>query len=115
VGASVPKPGVTKAEREWLENMARTEEIAEFRPGLYRHYKGGLYTALALVTHHEKRMPMVLYVSHTYGGANVRPLIGWIGDPDGWNDFVTSEDGHNVRRFTLVGELPSDTPIAVRA
>lgn len=114
MGASAPKPEVTEQEREWVKHMARVEEIAAFRPGLYRHYKGGLYTALGLVTHHEKRAPMVLYVSHTYGGANVRPLIGWLGDADGWNDFVTPEDGHAVRRFTFVGELPSDTPIVER-
>ncbi len=90
----------------------------EFKPGLYRHYKGGLYTAICLVTHHETRKPMVLYVSHTYGGTNVRPLYGWEGDADGWADVVhvPSVDGGtwNRPRFEYVGPLPSDTPVGDR-
>lgn len=78
--------------------------MSEFRPGLYRHYKqGNLYTALCLVTHHETRLPMVLYVSHVYGGFNVRPLYGWeaedqsacgasqCDDRDGWLDDVVAK------------------------
>jgi len=93
----------------------------EFTTGLYRHYKGGLYTAIALVTHHETRKPMVLYVSHTYGGMNVRPLYGWRGDPDGWADLIDPSlldpdqpRGHTMPRFTYVGPLPSDTPVTKR-
>ena len=94
----------------------------EFKPGLYRHHKGGLYTALMLVTHHETREPMVFYVSHTYGGPNVRPLQGWAvageggrcEDPDGWDDLVISDDGREQRRFEYIGPLPSDTPITAR-
>lgn len=93
----------------------------QFKPGLYRHYKGGLYTAIALVTHHQTRKPMVLYVSHTYGGMNVRPLHGWEGDPDGWVDEVdiSTLDPDLPRhpcvlRFTYIGPLPSDTPVTKR-
>ncbi len=89
----------------------------EFTTGLYRHYMGGLYTAIALVTHHETRKPMVLYVSHTYGGMNVRPLFGWDGDPDGWADRVdvsTTNEPHEVLRFQFIGPLPSDTPVTKR-
>lgn len=82
--------------------------------GLYEHHKGGRYTALALVTHHETRMPMVHYISHTYGGANVRPVVGWEGDPDGWLDVMTGTDGETIQRFRHIGPLPSDTPIAER-
>jgi hypothetical protein len=93
-----------------------------FRPGLYRHTKtGGFYTAICLVTHHEGRHPMVLYVSHKNGGLNIRPLRGVPGDPDGFLDVVTI--AHNLpgvivradhQRFTFVGDLPSDTPIEDR-
>ena len=91
----------------------------QFSTGLYRHYKGGLYTAIALVTHHETRKPMVLYVSHTYGGMNVRPLHGWEGDPDGWADIIEGSPLDPERfpgrpRFEYVGPLPSDTPVADR-
>jgi hypothetical protein len=92
---------------------AMGDAIEYFKPGLYRHYKGGMYTALAIVTHHDRHMPMVLYVSHTYGGHKVRPLVGWEGDPDGWNDWVDF-DGKRVSRFVFVGVLPSNVPVAER-
>lgn len=85
--------------------------MPDFRPGLYRHYKGGLYSALFLVTHHETREPMVVYTSHTYGGLNVRPLTGWQGDWDGWSDWLPE---HHQHRFEFVGDLPSDVPISER-
>lgn len=73
----------------------------EFRPGVYRHYKGGLYTALFLVTHHETREPMVVYVSHEKGHMNCRPLNGWSSDSDAWNDAVEHE-GKWVPRFERI-------------
>lgn len=85
----------------------------DFKPGLYRHYKGGLYTAICIVTHHETRDPMVLYVSHTYGGLNVRPLHGMPGDEDAWSDKV-EVDGVSTPRFEFVGDLPSDVTIGER-
>lgn len=85
----------------------------EFRPGLYQHYKGGLYAAYFLVTHHGTRQPMVFYVCLSRGGTNVRPLNGWEGDSDGWNDLVNGPGG-KVPRFRYIGELPSDTPAAER-
>jgi hypothetical protein len=109
-----------KREREdYMNEVERA--AANFKPGLYRHYKGGLYTALFLVTHHETRLPMVLYISHTYGGANVRPLIGWQDDQDGWLDIITipnegAAGGESkCHRFALVGSLPSNKTIENRA
>ena len=88
--------------------------VAAFKPGLWRHYKGGLYSALMLVTHHETRAPWVLYVSHTYGGTNIRPLWGGApGEPDGWFTHLTI-DGARIARFTFVGYLPSDTKMTER-
>lgn len=46
----------------------------DFKPGVYEHYKGGLYTALMLVTHHETKHLYVVYVSHTTGETWLRPL-----------------------------------------
>ena len=80
-----------------------------FRPGIYRHYKGGMYTALMLVKHHESRALYVLYISNTYGGPNVRPLAPVPGDPDGWLDLVEHE-GKTIRRFAFLGD-PSDKAI----
>jgi hypothetical protein len=80
---------------------------------LYEHYKGGRYSVLGLVTHHDTRMPMVKYVSHTYGGENVRPVVGWPGDSDGWCDMVSTAGG-KVPRFRYLGPLPSDIPLKER-
>jgi hypothetical protein len=69
-----------------------------FVPGVYRHYKGGLYTAIMLVKHHESRCAMVLYTSHTFGTTNVRPLCGYLGDEDAWNDWVDSSTGKAITK-----------------
>ncbi len=86
----------------------------QFRTGVHRHYKGGLYTALMLVTHHETRQPIVIYVSHTTGTVTARPLRPMhevvvsgqsrFVDCDAWDDWVM-HDGNSVRRFTYVGEI----------
>jgi len=89
--------------------------IAVFKPGLYQHYKGGLYSALFLLTHHHTRKPMVVYTSLAYGGVNARPLVGWPGDEDGWFDWKKDPvSGIAITRFTYIGDLPSDTPAAER-
>ena len=48
--------------------------LIETRPGLYRHYKGGLYRVLGTVRHSETLEPMTLYQA-LYGqqGLWVRP------------------------------------------
>ncbi len=77
--------------------------VANFQPGEYRHYKGGTYTALTLVRHHDVGMPYVLYVSHDHPGkANIRPLIGTFGDEDGWSDVVGDGDAGTWLRFSFV-------------
>lgn len=94
-----------------------TIEDKDFKLGLYRHYKGGYYTALGLVKHHEGS-PMVLYVCCKTGEQFVRPLRGWgkdyisthRSDPDGWLDLVEIDDKpfgtkistRRVPRFTFV-------------
>lgn len=80
-----------------------TDEKPTIRPGLYRHYKGPLYTALGIVEHHETHLPYVLYVSHTTGKVKIRPLKPVPGDLDGWDDWVEFE-GKRVKRFTYIGE-----------
>lgn len=83
-----------------------------FLTGVYRHYRGGLFTAIGLATHHETRAPMVIYVEHATGEVNVRPLRPvrftregnhqLLVDPDAWIDFVEHE-GSRVARFAYVG------------
>lgn len=93
-------------------------DTGSFKFGTYRHYRGDLYTAIGLVTHHHTREPMVLYVSHERGCVNCRPLHGWMRtardvtdadarDPKGFCDCVTLDDGRAVPRFELVQERQS--------
>lgn len=60
----------------------------DFKPGLYRHYKGGLYRAIALVAHHETQKLMVLYVplEHPESQLQVRELDDNSGGS--WNDWI---------------------------
>lgn len=62
---------------------------AGFRPGLYRHYKGGLYVATGLAVSHESfesDSPDVVYHSVTYGRLTYRPLAK--PGEDSWSDQV---------------------------
>ena len=85
-------------------------DVRSFRPGVYEHYKGGTYTALRLIPHHDQRfeMAMVEYVSHTYGNIAYRewaqsPL--WGRPVDAWTDLVTYPDGSKGPRFRWMRAL----------
>lgn len=95
-------------------------DISNFKLGIYEHYKGGRYTALMIVQHHDTRKPMVVYVSHERGSINCRPLRGWDGgeyagrlhDPDGWLDAVDVPNGDGtdtarLPRFKYIGPATS--------
>ena len=62
------------------------------RPGIYRHYKGGMYEVIDVARHSETREPMVVYRA-LYGefGLWVRPLAMFI-------EHVQHE-GRSVERF----------------
>jgi hypothetical protein len=68
----------------------------------WRHYKGGLYTVLDIVEHHDTRREYVVYLSHEKGSHNLRPLHGFVGDPDGWMTPARVDVLHDVARFVLV-------------
>jgi hypothetical protein len=57
--------------------------MSEFKPGLYRHYKGMLYRALFLASHHETNHAYVVYVPLDYPNTGVR--VREIGD---WNATI---------------------------
>ncbi|AFV76843.1 Protein of unknown function (DUF1653) [Thermus oshimai JL-2] len=69
------------------------------RPGVYRHYKGGLYRVLFLARHSETEEEMVVYQA-LYGekGYWVRPLALFLAPV--W------VEGRAVPRFQWVGEGP---------
>ena len=69
-------------------------------PGLYRHYKGAVYSVLGTVLHTETSKPMVLYRAlDKRGEAFVRPTAMFLG--------VVERDGRPVTRFRRVGQSPA--------
>ncbi len=69
---------------------------SKIKPGIYKHYKGGLYKVLFIARHSETLEEMVVY-EHVEKSADkywVRPL----------SMFKESVlvDGKKVRRFTLI-------------
>lgn len=68
-----------------------------FRPGIYRHYKGGLYQALQVARHSEDpAQEFVVYTSLEQGGTWVRPLAMFL-------EEVTVGE-YRGPRFAWVGE-----------
>ena len=67
----------------------------EFRPGIYRHFKGKEYRLLMLARHSETEELMVVY----------QPLYGergiWVRPAAMWNETV-ERDGVKQKRFTWV-------------
>lgn len=78
--------------------------VPEFRPGLYKHYKGALYEALHLARLSEDReKEVVVYYSVEKKQVWVRPYA----EPgqDSWTDIVEWPDGEKRQRFTLAAEV----------
>ena len=49
----------------------------EFKPGKYRHYKGGRYEVIGMARHSETEEQLVVYRSCSEGGLWVRPAVMW--------------------------------------
>lgn len=62
-------------------------------PGLYRHYKGGLYTVLCTARHSETEEWLVVYRAEEPGTLWVRPLAMWA--------ETIHRDGVPMPRFAL--------------
>ncbi len=75
------------------------EEQKILRPGLWEHYKGGLYRVLFIATLSEDhKTRMVIYVSLTNGAVWIRPAREW-------RQVVTLEEGRPgflQPRFTYI-------------
>ena len=66
-----------------------------YRPGQYRHFKGGEYELLFVATHSETLEPMVVYRAlYDEGGCWVRPRSMWC--------ELVEHNGQRVRRFTRI-------------
>lgn len=73
--------------------------------GVYRHYKGGLYTVLfsaVSANNADDRDDMVVYISHTTGQAYTRKSREFFGKSGGVNrfEFVASTIGPPIKITT---------------
>jgi hypothetical protein len=73
--------------------------IKDFKPGIYKHFKGNLYLAIMLATDCEDiEKKMVVYVSlyeNQKSQVWIRPVEDFMGEKK-------LEDGTNVKRFTFI-------------
>jgi len=67
--------------------------MSELKPGLYRHFKGGLYRVLGEAKHSETDDVLVIY-REEHGDKRfwVRPVSNFL-------EWVSAEDGTPIRRF----------------
>ena len=73
------------------------------KPGLYRHFKGGLYEVLGVARHSETGERLVVYRAlYGEGGLWVRPEAMFQG--------TVARDGAEVPRFSFEGPPPGKTP-----
>jgi len=80
------------------ETPPLSKEAQDFKPGLYRHYKGGLYQAFFVARNSEARQEeFVVYQSQEKGYVWVRPLGMFLEN--------VQVDGKTIPRFTFVKSL----------
>lgn len=72
----------------------------DFRPGVYRHYKGNHYLALGLAREDETDAVVVVY-TRLYPRAGLPMSTRRLSV---WNQRVMLADGSSVPRFAYVGE-----------
>ena len=66
------------------------------KPGVYRHFKGGIYRVLYIARHSEGLEDMVVYQSCKDGSYWVRPVSMW--------NETFERDGEVKPRFQYIGE-----------
>lgn len=69
--------------------------MTEIRPGIYRHFKGGMYEVIGVARHSETREDMVVYRA-LYGERGL-----WVRPAAMWNEIV-EHDGVIQPRFAYV-------------
>ena len=69
----------------------------EFKPGKYRHFKGGEYELLGIASHSETLEPMVVYRA-LYGNQDL-----WVRPAAMWEELV-EKDGYCGPRFQYIGD-----------
>jgi len=77
-------------------------EERKFIPGVYRHFKGGMYLALMLAKDSETEQDFVVYIPlYDKPGSGTRAWIRQVGDFLG---MKVLENGESVERFHFVSE-----------
>src|SRR5262245_21876031 len=77
----------------------------DVKPGIYRHYKGGLYRVLGMIrdsTNATAGRWLVQYVSLTYGEVHARHVDEWLEDVE-WPDG-------EVRSRYIFASMPAMAP-----
>ena len=64
------------------------------RPGVYRHFKGGIYFVLGTVLHSESQVEMVVYVNLATRARYVRPTTMF--------EEIVDRDGYKGPRFARI-------------
>lgn len=65
----------------------------KIRPGLWQHYKGGVYVVYGTAKHSETLETLILY--HTYAD----PSNAWARPLEMWFETVEDKKGNHVPRF----------------
>lgn len=68
-------------------------------PGIYKHYKGGVYEVLGIARHSELLTEVVVYRSTTAGGDSTD---FWVRPVEMFSERVTRTDGVFVKRFQRI-------------
>jgi len=69
----------------------------ELKPGVYRHFKGGMYRLIGVANHSETLEPMVVYQA-LYGKCEL-----WVRPANMWLEQV-EKDGYSGPRFTYISD-----------
>jgi hypothetical protein len=73
---------------------------SKFKPGVYKHFKGGMYLALILAKDSETLEDVVVYIPlYDNPESNTKAWVRPLDDFMGYKEF---EDGTKVKRFEFV-------------
>ncbi|MDY4140382.1 MAG: DUF1653 domain-containing protein [Aristaeellaceae bacterium] len=78
--------------------MKYSDDRPDIKPGIYRHFKGGLYQVVGVATNSETGEYMVVYRA-LYGEKGL-----WVRPASMWTETV-ERDGQTYQRFTLETEV----------
>lgn len=87
---------------EMNQHADHNKEVDNFKPGVYRHYKGAHYLAIGIAREDETNQPVVVYTRlYERDGLplSTRTLKAW-------NESVVVDE-KSIKRFTYIGQTSS--------